>query len=446
MGHGLPNKRWAGFLAAGVMGLGMALPLPGASRPLATRPAASHPATVAAHSATRPAGRAAVSGTAHPASPSAPALVRTNPLLPPAIGLDGFYADTSLIAKLPAMAPLGFEPLYTSQDWVSFRERFGAEADAITHLRSSGQIAFAEKLIEGANPAASPGLRRLLLTRAAAIAYRSKEGFPTADKAVQGYFAILDRKSPAQVGALWTLANTMARTSVTPKPDRIRYDGVAARANMQLALLLLDADQIDAAQAMIKQVAYHEGWLKGDAYTRGQIAQVRSLVKQQAGMMEYLATQYQPAIHNDVAALTAVYLYGRYVKQNIALVADLPGRVPESSLALLAQKLDGAAHGNMDATFAAAESLRVTAAAIPDAHIRSRTLYAAMQLYDAYMASPSTEKNRIQRTLARINREAVVSDGARRGNPIDPFAPAPATTTAPGAPLRPVEPAALGAP
>jgi len=163
--------------------------------------------------------------------------------------------------------------------------------------------------------------------------------------------------------------------------------------------------------------------------------------------MDYLATQYQPAIHNEVGALTAVYLYGRYVKQNISLVADLPGRVPESTLAILSRKLESASRGDMDAAFGAAESLRVTAMAMPDAHIRSRTLYAAMQLYDAYMANPATEKNRVQRTLARINREAVVSDGARRANPVDPFAPPPppAPTSAP-VPSRVIEPAALGVP
>ena len=78
----------------------------------------------------------------------------------------------------------------------------------------------------------------------------------------------------------------------------------------------------------------------------------------------------------------------------------------------------------MQATFTAAESLRVMAASVADARIRARTLYAAMQLYDAYMASPMTERDRLQRTLARIAREGVVSDGARKPGNLDPFAPA----------------------
>jgi hypothetical protein len=100
--------------------------------------------------------------------------------------------------------------------------------------------------------------------------------------------------------------------------------------------------------------------------------------------------------------------------------------------------------------FTAAESLRLTAAALPDAHLKSRTLYAAMQLYDAYMASPATEKNRVQRTLARINREGVVADGARKPHAIDPFATppaasAPAPTHTPAThPASATSPAALG--
>ena len=71
----------------------------------------------------------------------------------------------------------------------------------------------------------------------------------------------------------------------------------------------------------------------------------------------------------------------------------------------------------------------MAAANVPDARIRQRTLYAAMQLYDAFMASPATERDRIHRTLARIAREGVVADGARKGNTIDPFAAPPAAAT-----------------
>jgi hypothetical protein len=163
--------------------------------------------------------------------------------------------------------------------------------------------------------------------------------------------------------------------------------------------------------------------------------------------MEYLATQYQPAIRNDVPALTAVYLYGRYVKGNLGIVADLPGRVPGSSLAQLGRSLDAAGQGDVEAAFKAAEGLRLTAAHIPDAILRARTLYAALQLYDKYMAAPETRRERLNRTLARIAREGVISDGARKAGSIDPFA-APIPTTMPAtapAPSHPALPAHLTA-
>jgi hypothetical protein len=235
------------------------------------------------------------------------------------------------------------------------------------------------------------------------------------------------------------MANAISRTSVTPKPDRIRYDGIAARANMQLALLMLEADQIEAAQAITKQVAYHEGWLKNDTTTRGQIARVRTEVHQAAAMMDYLATQYQPAIHKDVGALTAIYLYGRYVKGNAAQVADLPRRVPGSPLAEMARSLEAAARGDPEAAFTAAESLRVAAGNVPDACLRARTLYAAMQLYDAFIASPETERDRVKRTLARMAREGVVADGARKSGSVDPFAAPAPTATAPARSARSTE-------
>ncbi len=390
----------------------------------------------------------------HPPTAAAPeaAPVPTNPLLPAQIPLQAFFPDLSTLDKQPASAPVGFAPLYKPEEWQTYRNQYGAEADSNNKQKSSGQLAFAQKLIDaaaapvaGKAPATPSGLHRLLLLRAAAIAYRTREGFTTADKAVAAFLAGMDKTSPAQVGALWTLANAMARTSVTPKPERIRYDGIAAKANMQLALLLLDADQVDAAQAIIKQIGYHEGWIKsdksadGDA-TRGRIAQVRARVTQVAKMMDYLATQYGPAIHNDPNALMVVYLYGRFVKNDPSIVADLPGRVPNSPFAILAASIDAAVH-NPAAGFAAAENLRVAATILPDGLIKQRTLYASLQNYREFLNAPQTERDRIHRTLARMSVEAVIADGAHGPTLIDPFAaPVPPATV----PSLDTEPATMG--
>jgi hypothetical protein len=384
---------------------------------------------------------------ASPASPTAEA--RTNPLLPPQIVLSELFPDLTLLQKSPAMPPAGFEPLYTAQDWEAYRAKFGAEADGVNRLKSSGILAFSEKLIAaaiGPEPTAgmeSAGLKRLLLIRAAALCYRNRDGYPTADKAVAAYQAMMDRHSIAQVAALWTISNAMSRMAVTPKPERIRYDGIAAKANMQLALNLLQADQVEAAQAAIKAIGYHEGWLKSAPAIRSQIAQVRSRVNQSAKMMDYLATLYQPALHNDENALMVIYLYGRYVKNNIAIVGDLPDRVPSSPLAHLAASVNAAEHDPM-AAFAAAENLRVVASTLADSAslIKQRTLYAAMQNYRAFLNAPQTERDRIHRTLARMSLESVIADGAHGPTSIDPFAPppapasSPATQPAPGNALR----------
>jgi len=424
------NARDTLLTAAVLFSLGVAIPLWGANprTPVAaTKPAAAKLASLKT-TATKPAAT-------KPAPAPAP-VARGNPLLPPSIPVESFFIDLSVVQKLPAIAPRGYEPIYTSEDWTAYRTQFGAEADDVTRLKSSGQAEFADKMLHAATdaPAAgktpTAGLQRLLLLRAASIGYRNKDGYPVANKAVAAYIAVMDKRSATQVGGLWTISNIMARTSVTPKEDRIRYDAIAARANMQLALLMLDVDQVAAAESIIKQIGYHEGWLKKDATTRGQIASVRAEVKRVVSMMDYLATQYQPAIHNDVSALTVIYLYGKYVKAKPTSVEDLPGRVPGSSLSQLATSLDAAGTGTStkpEAAFAAAEKLRQLATTIPDILIRHRTLYAAMQLYDVYMNAPQTERDRVNRTIARIAREGVISDGARKAHSIDPFA-VPATT------------------
>jgi len=69
-----------------------------------------------------------------------------------------------------------------------------------------------------------------------------------------------------------------------------------------------------------------------------------------------------------------------------------------------------------------------------------------MQLYDAYLAAPQTERDRVQRTLALIAREGVVSDGARKGITIDVFAPPPAPANAPQPPAVPAHPPVLTSP
>ncbi|MCL2645772.1 MAG: hypothetical protein FWD61_02065 [Phycisphaerales bacterium] len=370
-------------------------------------------------------------------SPPPVAPARGNPLLPPPIAVEGFFPEMTLVQKRPMTPPpasAGFEALYTSEDWDAYKARFGAAAEELPRKRASGQIEFANTLIDAADvklhPELSPGLRRLLLLRAAAISYRSAAGYPTANKAMSEYQQLMDLKSPAQVGALWTMANAMSRISVTPRADRIRYSGIAAQANMQFALLMLEADQIDAAQSMVKLLGYHEGWLKSNTYLRGLITQTRTIVRQSATMMDYLSTQYRPAIAGDDDALMRLYLYGRFVKNDPTLVADFPSRKPTSAMAQLADQLQ-TAERDVTANFAIAELLRTVAASLPDGMLKQRTLYAALERYRTFIRSPETQRERVKRTLALMAIEAAVSDGARPGVTIQPFASPPPPPASP---------------
>jgi len=345
---------------------------------------------------------------------------RANPLLPPQIAVESFFHELTLVQKQPATPPTGFEPLYTIDDWVAYKNRFGATAEELPRKRSSGQIEFATILITAADTETSPGLKQLLLLRAAAICHRSAAGYPTADKAAAEYQKLIDINSPAQVAALWTIANAMSRLSVTPRPDRIRYSAIAAQANMQLAILMLKADQIEAAQSMTKQLTYHEGWLRSNTHLQRLISQTRTIVRQTATMMDHLAAQYRPALAGDDHALMQLYLYGRFVKNDSALVADFPSRKPTSPMAQLANQLQ-TSEWDILANFTVAESLRSIAATLPDGILKQRTLYAALERYRKFNKSPETQRERVKRTQSQIAIESLVSDGATPGITIQPF-------------------------
>jgi hypothetical protein len=358
---------------------------------------------------------------------------RSNPLLPVQVSADALVPELSTVQKVPMIAPAGFEPLYTTEEWGAYRAAFGEEADNLGRKKSSGIAEFAGRMIAAAEAEAKKGergqrgLARLLCVRAVAVCYRNRDGFPVANRGVETYRSVMDIRQPLQVAGLWAMTNQMSKMAVTPKPERIRYSGIAARADMQLALLLLDADQVEAAEGMIRQIGYHEGWLKGDKAVRAQIAQVRAQVKQTSALMADLATKYEPAVRGDDSALMMIYLYGRYVKGRPELVADLPARKPGSPMAQLAGAL-AAAEKDTTAAFTAAETLKGVAATLPEGVMKQRTLFAALGYYRAYLNDPRTERERVKRTLARMAVESVIGDGARGPHAIEPMAAAAAAT------------------
>src|SRR6185369_13181730 len=99
------------LLSIALLSLGAALPV------LAANPRAGVTKSVGA---IKPTTKPAVKAAKAVPAPSA-VTVKTNPLLPPAIPVDSFLLDMSLVQKLPAVAPKEFEPIYTSADWEAYR-------------------------------------------------------------------------------------------------------------------------------------------------------------------------------------------------------------------------------------------------------------------------------------------------------------------------------------
>jgi hypothetical protein len=73
---------------------------------------------------------------------------------------------------------------------------------------------------------------------------------------------------------------------------------------------------------------------------------------------------------------------------------------------------------------------------MPEGVLRSRTMYASLERYRAFLKSPETQRERVKRTLAVIAIEAEVSEGARKQIEIRPFEdPKPEVTTRRPAPV-----------
>lgn len=363
-------------------------------------------------------------------------IITNNPLLPHQIDPAGFYPDMLAVQKNPTIPPTGYVSLYSPADWQAFRDKFGDKADAIGKQKSSGQLDFARELIAAAkDPATRPGLKRLLLVRATAIAYRHREGTPVAADAIQTYQRYMDLSIPADVAALWTMADSMTRYATTPKPDRTKFSLLAAKANIQLSVLLLDAGQIDAAQKVVKMLTRHDVAIRNDATLHPLANKTKTLVSETAIMMDRLAIQWQkiaqpPAngARLDNTAVVELYLYARYIAHQPNLMNELILRRGTSALGLLHDTLEKA-KTDPQMMYNAGDSLKKVAETLPEGVLKHRVLYAAWQQYDAFANNPSTQDERIKRTLAGITKQGVIGDGAHGTPIIHPFESTPPTET-----------------
>ena len=361
-----------------------------------------------------------------------------NPLLPKALDVSGLFVELANQQKTAALAPAGFEPVYSKEDWAAYSAQFGADADDLIRKRSSGYLELAGKMVTAAQAAPEKsGLRRLLCLRAAALSFRNAGGWAHAGKALTLYQDAMDINVPSHLGGLWSMADTLSRYATTPKPERIKCSAIAAKANMQLSLQLLDIGQLEAAQALTKKCTYHEGYLRSDAHLKAEIVQVRGLVNSTTTMMDYLQEQYTAVIRRgDEAAAMRLYLYARFVRPTPEIVRELDARQSAAAIQNLSAILTAADRDPVMA-YTAAETLRNTGTDLPEGIIRQRTLYASLRYYRAFIRSPQTENERVKRTLAQMAIQAVAGDGARGAPTIKPFE-VPAAT-------QPTVPATVGA-
>jgi len=253
------------------------------------------------------------------------------------------------------------------------------------------------------------------------------------------------------------MADAMTRYATTPKPDRQKFATLAAKANIQFTMLLLDAGQIDGAQRMVKMLGRDEAALRADPTLRGQANQARALVAQTATMMQDLGEKWNLLARStsgpapDAAAVMPLYLYARFVHPDPDLANELLARRGTSAVGNL-DKLLRLAQSDPLSAYDVGDALRRAVqgeggAALPEGVLKHRVLYAAWQYYDAFLKCPATENQRVKRTLAGIAMQGLSTDGAHGPPVIRPFdAPAPATqpATAPASPVAATNPAGAG--
>jgi hypothetical protein len=127
-----------------------------------------------------------------------------------------------------------------------------------------------------------------------------------------------------------------------------------------------------------------------------------------------------------------LYLYARFARPEPGLVRALLNRKGQNAVASLDAILAQAEKDPM-VLFTAGEALKNAAANLPEGVLKHRTLYAAWRYYSAFLESPATEHERVNRTLAGIAKQAVISDGAHAAPVLKPFE---IPTTAPTQPAQ----------
>jgi hypothetical protein len=337
-----------------------------------------------------------------------------SPLLPAPIVAEDLWPDLSPDPQLPSIAPTGFTPLYSVQDWQEYLKQFAGPNTGPSVADENSAIALAGKMLTASQNATSIGLARLLAIRAFALTYQSSIGSPVAQQALARYMQlVINPNDPVQTAPLWTMSHLLAYLRATPVPARQQYAMLAERADVQLTMDLLVNGQLDAAGQVVRMLVIHETRaVRANTQLMAQMDMARTLVTQTDQMISDLDVDYAKMFQGDADASEPIYLYTRFVRDIPELRSAILQRWPTGAMAILDDALEGSG-ANIEDRYNAAQFLSQAAAKLPEGVLRDRTMYAALENYRAYLSDPSTQSERIKRTLAHLAIEQFHQQGAR---------------------------------
>jgi hypothetical protein len=353
-----------------------------------------------------------------------------NPLLPKQIAPEQLSADLGMAGTTAPLWPAGITPSFTAEDWQTYRTNYGPAVDAVLRQRSTQVIAQANLLLDATQqPEHTPGLRRLLCQRAIALTYRTRGGYEVAARGVLALQSFSDTQSISQMLTLWAAANGISQQAVTPKPQRPAFGLLAAKANVQLCVLLVHEGQLDAANYYVRVLQRYDYWARQDEYTRGCMSQARALASQTATALTQGAEWYEKIRKGDESGAEPLYLLARFGWPMPNLVMELSQRHRQDRANTLHEAIETGLT-NPGKALETAKLLQGAAGQLPEGMLRSRVLFASAHFYRLFLNAPQTQELRVERTLARLGLQAVISDGARPAAVIRPFAPPPTTAPA----------------
>jgi len=345
-----------------------------------------------------------------------------SPILPAPIDLEDLWPDLTLNPRSPSIVPAGFTPLYDGADWREYQKQFTDIADGLPEATASQRAEVAGQILTASEHAHDLGLARLLAIRAFALTYQSGIGSPVAQQSLRRYLElVVDPNDPVQVAPIWTMSHLLAYLRATPAPERQQYAVLAERANVQLTMDLLAMGQLDAANRVVRMLVIHEiKAVRENSQLMSQMGIARTLVAQTNQMIAQLDVEYAKMWQGDAQAGVPIYLYSSYIGVWPQMRAAILRRWPTGPAAILDDAIQGSAV-NSDDRYKAGQLLSQAAEMLPAGILRDRTMYQAMEKYNAFLNDPATQNDRIKRTLAQLAVQQLFQEGARPQPVLNPL-------------------------